>query len=73
LKDWKLQGFLKDVILMPIIAEGIEAWSNDYFRGILRHWMLIHERALEKDIVQLYNHYLHYFTLCVCNSTRQQL
>jgi len=23
-------------------AEGIEAWSNGCFRGIWRHWMLIH-------------------------------
>ena len=40
-----------------IIAEGIEAWSNDYFRGIRMHWMLIHWKAQEKDVVQLYNHY----------------
>jgi len=27
---------------MDINAEGIEAWSNERFRGIWRHWMLIH-------------------------------
>jgi hypothetical protein len=28
LKDWKLQSLLKVVIIMPMIAEGMEAWSN---------------------------------------------
>jgi len=58
---------------MHMIAEGMEACSNNYFRGIRRHWMLIHWRTQEKDIVQLYNHYLHYSTPHVSNSTRQQL
>jgi len=34
---------------MPSIGEGIKAWSNDYFRRIGRHWMLILWRTLEKD------------------------
>jgi len=34
---------------MLLIAGGMEAWSNDYFKGIWRHWMLVHWRALEKD------------------------
>jgi len=29
LKDWKLQILLKVFILKHVIAEGIEAWSND--------------------------------------------
>jgi len=40
---------------MNMIAKGMEAWSNGYFRGIRRHWMLIYWRAYEKDIIQLYN------------------
>jgi len=31
-----------------MIAKGIEAWSNDYFRGIRRHWMLIHKKSAGK-------------------------
>jgi hypothetical protein len=31
------------------------------------------EERKKKDIVQLYNHYLHYSTPHVCSSTRQQL
>jgi len=42
---------------MHMIAEGMEAWSNDYFKRIRRYWMLMHLRAHKKDIVQLYNHY----------------
>ena len=49
LKDWQFQSLLQVVILMPMCAEGVEAWSNDYFRGIWRHWMLIHWRAQKKD------------------------
>jgi len=33
---------------MVIIAEGMEAWRNVYFRGIRRHWMLIHLRAKKR-------------------------
>jgi len=28
LKEWKLQSLLKVVVLMPVFAEGMEAWSN---------------------------------------------
>jgi len=26
---------------MNMIAKGMQAWSNDYFRGSRRHWVLI--------------------------------
>jgi len=32
-----------------MIAEGMEAWSNDYFRRIRRHWMLSHWRTKKKE------------------------
>jgi len=32
-----------------MIAEGMETWSNGYFWGIGRHWMLIHWRTQKKD------------------------
>jgi len=30
LKDWKFQSLSNVVILMPMYAEGMEAWSNSY-------------------------------------------
>jgi hypothetical protein len=27
-EDWNIQSLLKVVILMPVFAEGMEAWSN---------------------------------------------
>jgi len=38
-KAWSL---LNVVILMHMIAKGMEAWRDSYFRGIRMHWMLIH-------------------------------
>jgi len=32
-----------------MIAEGMEALSNDYFRGFRRHWMVIPWRTQKKD------------------------
>jgi len=49
--------------------EGMEACRNGYFRRIRRHWMFILWRTQKMTIVQLYNHYLHYFTLFVCSGS----
>jgi len=51
---------------LDINAEGIEAWSSGRFRGIWRHWMLIHWRTQKKDnntIVQPLPPLLHYLCL----------
>jgi len=37
------------IIGRHVFAGGIKVWGNDYFRGIRRHWMLIHGRAQEKN------------------------
>jgi len=50
---------------LDIIAEGIEVWSNGYFRGIRRHLMLIHWRTQKRTIIQLYNQYPLLCSLCL--------
>jgi len=45
----KATKLLYVVIITSIIAKGIEGWSNDYLRGIWRHWMLNFWRKQKKD------------------------
>jgi len=53
IKSWKtkeLQMLFKWRLNHAHHCRRLEEWSNDYFKWIWRHWMLIQLRALKKDI-----------------------
>jgi len=62
IRVWSQEPGVSYIYWRHKIAEGIEAWSNDYFGGIKRHWLFITERAQRKGNSIIVQPLLHYST-----------